>query len=499
MGQKKTYVFNQNVDIKGKLSADKFEFGAEAADRSIYITVGGNDITGDGSISLPFATIKRALANVVMSLPVVVIFKLGAGNFDVDDEDLASIGVFEGAGMLVFEGNGFTVVESSVALTAGNDLMEYVVAPDPSWTPGEHRGRFAGGYPISGNDSDTLRIAKDGLGTIDIEELDTTMTYTGSINILRAGVRINMLNIKFITSASFDISAVEFTTNKCVMDINAGANGLYFKKTVADSQMIDSCVIGTLINTSPTKIKLLSLAAYSTALGKVVYSTNGGFSVDLLLVESNGTIPAIAVMNSKVDAYESTTVPNIKIHNCLVAYAIMNGGRIEGEILTHISDVINFLDCNGSISGARAIFDVANVTGTPTNWYANRPRKMMDSVMGLEIYIKGYDYPNVERGFSEALLNNAGKNIKIGRITQNKAVDVNYAVTRGGLVSKGRLSFIYDGSTYQITEDIYGGEVGLSFDVITDGVDTDLMRLVCTLTDAVDPATFDYDVKRIMV
>jgi hypothetical protein len=157
------------------------------------------------------------------------------------------------------------------------------------------------------------------------------------------------------------------------------------------------------------------------------------------------------------------------------------------------------LDCDGSISGARAVFDVTNVTGTPTNWYANRPRKMMDSVMGLEIYIKGYDYPNVERGFSEALLNNAGKNIKIGRITQNKAVDVNYAVTRGSLVSKGRLSFMYDGSTYQITEDIYGGEVGLSFDVITDGVDTDLMKLVCTLTDAVDPATFDYDVKRIMV
>jgi hypothetical protein len=150
---------------------------------NIYVATTGNDVTGDGTASKPYATITKAESEVPYLLKHAVQIHIAAGTYSVFPSVVNHQCIDNG--QLVFDGVDGIAADSGPFTLTGVDATEsyggfkYLTVAGAGWTPNEFRGKFirmTSGAALNGigyiwkNSADTVSIVSSYYQTISVGE-----------------------------------------------------------------------------------------------------------------------------------------------------------------------------------------------------------------------------------------------------------------------------------------------------------------------------------------
>jgi len=178
----------------------------ENVDRTIYVETTGNDNSGNGTISRPYATFFKAITDIKPIISeVAVTIQFGVGSFDLTSRDFVEVGKKSliGNAEIQIIGAAMTDIVTDITLAAQSGKEFRFDVSGNTFTEDEHVDRFVkygSKYsPIIKNDVSTLdTFVEAGTGTA-ISELTTTLNVLGdwALTPAAASGRIYFERIKF--------------------------------------------------------------------------------------------------------------------------------------------------------------------------------------------------------------------------------------------------------------------------------------------------------------
>lgn len=377
---------NEDGDVvRGKLNTlideHNLQTGVESSNITLYVETTGDDVTGDGSVGLPFATILRALQELNTHVNIIVTIQIGAGAFDYDWDcanEFARLKLVLNSRIYI---NGVTptVVESGLTLTAQTNKEWTYDVIGATFTADEHDEHwlFDGNKytPIIENGVDTIGsfLGCDGVGK-SIYSLGTTVNFTDETFGFGADVTGGQVRMRYII-LDFGTDAMK-TTYASVYTI--------LKECMVKADQMDVGYNYPEVNTLLNNVYLIAAttgAAFKSYFfnqiihGLAIRCVNGailGFNfvqgithIDQLIVKN--TDFAISVQNgclvfgNNVDAYSHITVIDSQY-----AYSVQNNAQIhQVDHLLYIDNVDYVVGHRDQDPNYAMLVIISDLRGTP--------------------------------------------------------------------------------------------------------------------------------------
>jgi len=477
---------------------------------TIYVETTGSDTTGDGSIGLPFATVKRALDSIAYyTIANLIIIKMGAGEFAWADDELDSFPTikFTSAGVVIFRGSYTELVSGITGTEDPTDPFKFNVSSH-TFTPDEHKFSFMGNpgtspiqgplTPISANGTDWVESP---IGAIypSIFSLDTTVTFTKNtlLNVPMPNASFRQIYFEFPSAVSNTLKGSYFAY--CRMDYTQiGEN------VVGSSMKLEGCLLYFTGTQYPyVAVKELSRCFFydstQVATQPPLISTEKLYGIIIEGFSSVFELSAPRSYDFNID-YAIDSDSAIKIKDCDVIF------DDRGDECTSFSLMLNKLIIEESApyllksKNSKNINIIINeLVGTlagihePTYFH----NKLVDPSVNLNISVPGY-YGEYEDIGESVILDNGITYLVIGDTAQNRSIHLMYTLQRATAYQEGVIKLLYDGTNVFMYDDFQdnGSALGVVFTADINGTE---IRLVATATSTGDTATFKATVKRIMI
>lgn len=528
--------FNKPIIYNGVDLTALTDTSSELVSRTIYVSMPtdpqtpGSDVTGDGTVSKPFATINRALKSIKSVLRAQIYLQLDSGAFDLTINDYKESERFtcnpyikQGeTSDLPFIINGKIEQVATVTLTRDNDTLFKYVGAGVSWTPDQWEGYFIklgnSYYPIESNTSNRLLVSYNA-GTITgaIYKLTSTLNceqyYTGSINNFMQNlgkanfyaIRYRYINFTTGTGTSFyhignpwpyhiQISTCSFVSTANTQFISATAQGGQSKRIQLVSSFIKNTNAGltnAMIYDPSGNINLqITGCVFKGGINnKALFLSPFTFCNVVFSVFSNLTCPYIngSIKSGQPNVYKSLT-------NLIEVSNLQNFSFMEGAagIYENVTNLLR-LSYAGYPSAKVKIISPGGWTNVfnSASLYKNKFK-----IPGLDINIPG-TYPEIEIDKTYTLTNNATDSISIADLTYNRIIAIDYTITRGTSFSTGTIKVLNKNAAYDIDISTpIGDDVGVTFNGVYKSGATNILKLKWTTTNTGTNATISMDLRR---
>jgi len=478
--------------------------------RDIYISITGNDITGDGTVGLPFATINRALSDIkknLYNITVSLMFEAGSYNFTNADRALiATLTMYNST--LEFkcvsrtlENSGFTL-----AVRAGEALRYDVSAAGQTWTENQYRDMFITDgsgtfWPITHNSagSDNMEIDfvhHSKAGCTEIYSLNVTLINSDS-------------NGQFLDTPVLSANGSTVSFEGIIFDATAVLNKLYYANA---NTLFKGCLfdMNFLLLNGKGQYYFNEVSIRGTqnngTWGMLWDQSDMGIvnEYNRIYVRNNGTSPIVHVKWTNSMFFDLVAEGSggvictgrnwyarrvTKIVGAINAFAPI---YIDGKITSNEGAILMLYDCTNILNitdkkGISIVFD-NYWENAPTALYAPGNRiELVNPSKGLRIQWPGL-YPEMENPDPYTLPNGLSENIIVGDTLQNKAIFIKYTISRDGDIETGTLVLTNKSDTYinrqgtsnddagiVFTKNINGTEIRLGWqDVLALGSDSQL-------------------------
>ncbi|HLP86398.1 MAG TPA: hypothetical protein VK153_00780 [Candidatus Paceibacterota bacterium] len=496
------------------------KFLTESVSRTIYVSATGNDDTGDGSATLPYLTIGKALStiNKIINSGVTVTISVGVGTFTLSSDDQVLLSsITGGAGILAIQGT-LGLVDSGFTMGSAQALDPFTYAVSGgstgSWSTNQYKGSFLKSgtdyYPITHNTTTTLSIA----GAVTGSEIYQTQTiinipFIGDATYPASFYNLNLISLQLIFVDSV-ISGITLSNSKFtnVFINNSAHRSVYFKN--GNNFSFTRCAfynLGLLL--VDNSISIVSTNNYfhgntsnymmTVAGSEAVYydcvlenSSTGtssgclrGYDKGGIRMRHNNTNKYLKFVNSK-NAFITGNQSVLDYYNALSHIVFVNidyAFKKFTAVLDYESSKINLV--SSSVLGAPNI-----------RWFYDSMYEFVNVSSGRNIQITGLIYPEYESNLSSTLADNATTNVIIGNKLQNQSIVIDYTIKRGTTYETAQLRILNDGTNLTLQEGTPLGDVGVTFAV---NFNTNEIRLACTLTSTGTAATLKYNATRVMI
>lgn len=516
----------------------------ETEDREIYVDgAAGDDVTGTGDIGTPFQTLEKALSTILSILDAkITVTLLGSNTYTFNQNCVDYLNEFEfRAGFVSIEGEPEILTDSFTAAEAAG-LYTYDVSGE-TWTINEYKGKFIRSLSPKGFDSyepiyeNTTTTFKSWV--VSGRKVDEVVDMTTVLE-MDADVYFNLISNPTITGHFTMVGnqnkfgKIQFLTmniNYPVLPAGAlveniktqiiGFGGCLFTKEVAvDSYVqlelgINKGLTGNCIfqgNTDDKDAFKISIAGGSHDSWPIkknyIYKPGTEFFSNCIFMSGSHSrvITGNIVENYKY-AFQVQASVYVFSFSDVVVKDCSNAFRIYGSCQLLFSDtdlvfenVTNFFqdqDPNYVIDLQES--NSNTIESLPTNLNTTKPYyiPLIRKVSYPDLYIE------VDENAEATFTNNTATEVTIGDKTQNRSISIDYTAVRSTKIEQGTIMIFHDGTTLYVNNNSHdnqsGAGIGMTFDAVFDGVDTDLINLEVTIDDNVDDVTFGYDIKRKMI
>jgi hypothetical protein len=505
-----------------KLMKDGFiDYEIESANRTIYVVTTGSDTTGDGSVSLPYATIEKALSTIkkIIISGVTVTISLGVGTFTLSKSDISTLSSITRSGSLTIQGT-LTLVESGFTIGSSQalDPLTYAVSGGntATWTTNQWKGYFIYNgtdyFPISHNTTNTLSAVRPGIGnSAQIYEAKTIINVAGTANTISNNCELTFiqLTINFTGNTILNsLSTNQFILNKCKINLTTSIN---FAALCRINILLDIFIGGTVTSVSQIAANFNGVYIYATSSSQILNFNSTVISTAAFtnVVLENYHVSGIGFsMNSPALCNQASWAAQtyIKFINCNSCIGYTTSSNI---VFNPDNPYLKFIIVNcpyffKKTSTTLGDYFPLNLTpkysiiiGTPTTrWFYDPMYELVNQSTNRNIQISGITYPEFEPNLSSTLPDNATTNVTIGATAQNRSIAIDYTITRGTTYETGTLRVLYDGTNVTLQTGTPIGSTGTSFAV---DISSGLIRLKCTLTSTGTAGTMKYNVNRVMI
>lgn len=354
----------QGLSVRTKLNTliDRHneETDIESAARTIYVETTGDDVTGDGSVGSPFATILRALQDIGTYVNASMTIEIGAGTFDWDVDCVNEFSRFRLTGNPNFRFNGDTptAVETGLTLTPQVGKEWTYDVSGGTFTPDEHNERWlydGSRYaPIIENGTDTIGSFMGFSASTGVYELVTTVnfeteTFTFPADILGGKVQLDNIILDFgtdtvKTKAESNYTILKDSMIKCLqMEL-----GFDFKYPKFLFNHVYLLATGTSIACKSyfVEFSILGMAIRCVNGGLIGYDSTGDTSAAQFLVKNADYGIAIAE-DTLFKGNPENSESHVTIIDCTNGFSITDLSHVHlsgSEYITFIDNVDYILE-----------------------------------------------------------------------------------------------------------------------------------------------------------
>lgn len=504
-GQSKT---EKNID-------GNYDFLAETANRTVYVTKTGNDLTGTGLIGAPFLTVGKALSTIkrTISPGVITTVNVGTGTFTISSADLKIISSFSGSGTLSITGT-MSLIESGFTMGSAEalDPFAYTVSGGntASWITNQFKYRYlksgAAYYPITANTTTSLSICRAATTGTEIYRDSTVLTIAFPAyfvsNVGTLSFNSLELDLPVVNADIYSAFAVEFT--KCYvfgtgynLGFNSGLNAsvtycsfnsVYINWSCYARQFNYNYVYGS---RSTGGVFMPAAGGAGQMLNNVLENPNAAAAgCCIYLTDNIGFFGSgyIKFVNS-TNAIKIALQPYVRFGNTV----ILKNTKFLVEKLLNVSDYL----------AAKILID-STIMGVPVTRYFYDPMYSFSNLgTSRDIRIRNIIWPEFDQNLSATLTDNTTTNVIVGNKVQNRSIHIDYEVTRGTNYRKGGFDIVNNGTTLYQSPDqfITDGGAGVSSTAIIFNVDlnTNEIRINAVLNSTGSGATLKYNITRTMI
>ncbi len=428
----------------------------ETTSRTIYVSTTGSDLTGDGSSTKPYATIKKALQSVrkyitklTYASNIEITLQLDTGSYDINQLTVIEMIKFRGSGKLTIQGANMSLVQSGLSCSSSGETFLYNVTVgggSPNWTTNELKGKFVfiqatnKYYPIHSNTSNQIEYATT-TATTSIHELKTRLNVNADI-VCYIDLVINncIINISEHTLIGcYDEHNLYIT--QCYIYYNETAKVIYFNS----KSEITRCAF---LNVQ------LQFSKYAICFGSSYYVNSGTYNninivnnAQLLLsvgnIIENPSGYGIYIVESRLTD-RSGTAGYLKFKNTLYAFKPYNQFEISlngstNLVLVNVSYLVRKYQDMTYYTNSQ-LYIRSNIIGSPTTrLFYDSMNEFINNTKNYNIYINGLFYPEYETNLKYTWNNNTSGSVVVGNTSQNYAVDIDYVIARGTLREAGTI------------------------------------------------------------
>jgi hypothetical protein len=491
----------------------------ETISRTIYVSPTGNDGTGDGSISLPFATPLRAFMNIkeVIGENIDITINFASGIYTWDcaaiREETRKKYISKAAGIII-NGTSVTDVSGLTITTVGGDTPYIYNVTGATFTTNQYQDYFISDeaiwYPIVKNGTTTINSNIAAAG-------HTLITHNGvTFNLTDTDMGI-MSKCHSTGSVTLNITNVNLISTVTVRLVFGGVINLYFSKIVGGFVTfpfetgrlnIRGCVIAT---SAGGIISNNSLQIRHTSIRKTGSKAGQGLTLCRLNEKTNFlSAYGVYISNFAVGIYFDADggandmnqgSGSLILDNCTDGFGIRNNcfihfSAVESKVyIIGVTNLINRAASNQTMLCNYGV-TIQDLYGTPTNWatsyitangYNNPGRNIAINIEGL--------YGEFEYNKTATLANNSSGTTVIGSTTQNKSIFIKYTITRGTTQEQGTI-WVNNKNDVDISIKSEFDDCGVTFGK---QISSTAINLTWVTTNTGTAATFRYDIDRIMI
>lgn len=482
----------------------------ESSDKTINSSlINGNDTTGDGSLSTPYRTLVKALESLNKFINSTITIQLDSGNFVYNASEIKPI-----INDLTFLENGFLIIIGTT-----NTIGTYSLSQNGTYsTLYSYSGdSLESGWFIIKNASNHYPIgstSSSAIWTCDATLSGSYSIYENKTTIVNSEGDPNWLDLHLNGQS---VGAIQFENIK--FDDNnrfrfqTGGNQIYFYRCNLD-QPYDMTLNGNPpvvpafvdckqtyleLNTATLAIKISDNTGGRTNFRDCVIRNIGG-DVGIILSNSIGA----SIANTLFDScqYESITgtvcgmQKSITFKGITNAMIIQSDGQIFGNeinselILFNVTNLFSYGDGNQFNEIINGGF--IDLEGSFTNLFNEIPG--YQSLEKYQINLPGL-YQKEERIITD-IINNTSGNIEIGDTIQNKAIYIDYSISRNALYELGTIAV--SGKDDTIIDDVMNvnfDDAGITF---SKNVTGSTINIGYVLSSATYDAELNFQIRRSM-
>jgi hypothetical protein len=533
-GYKTNYSFNRDTTlINSRLVAlqSLTDTTSELVARTIYVSMPtdaqtpGSDVTGTGSVSLPFSTINKALSTLNKDIYGAITIQLDSGEFNYTKNDVDLIN------KLSFKYSITTpnikligiVYPIITGITATVDAINpYKWNTTTNFGANNYATYFfgtSGSYsPIESNTANQLTTTATVTGTA-IYKMVTKINF--------ATINIGAINIKSDAPSNCNIQFENCeitTTNNTLINNNGGNNTTYVR--------FWNCLLTAprqiLFTANPLQFfwfeKCFLRVSYNSSTNVIVsasYGTRCSINRSVFKNELNSGIGVLASLGSDVSvggnifsnltSFSSGAETGSHFHNKTTTNFFKNVVSIftittafDVKYILYVSNYLYFENCTN-------LFDIVNKNNS-IEWYqpytlvgvtnvfstASISKEFYCPSKKTYIYIKG-TYPEYEQKQSYTLANNSTDSVSIADLTYNRTITINYNIVRNGVYRAGTMKVLNDGTNYYFDPGEFfpaANDLGIVFNGVYRSGSSNTLKLKWTTSNTGYAATMIIDYNR---
>ena len=470
----------------------------EIVSRTIYVETTGSDITGDGSIGLPYATIHKALLDIGDDIRADISLQFGLGVFDYTMADrylLDEKKVSDGHQLLIVgtwkdELTGFTLVADGTNPFLYNMAGQTMVADAYDYGFLLRSGTY---YPLTNNTTtqiETFQKLSSGthlynLGTV-FNNTDNSYYWLNTFALCDEESGIEFQKISFTSTLNTNLEHNNFTKFRYCkfndrLDIEENVK-LSFQFCHLEEVFSDAnnCIYQQCNFNFSGFYNLQMKSGYHIIRGGLF---NGASTAAIRLVDAQA-------LNNNTSANSNR---GLYFKDTPTAFSIDNGrfdGKAQNE--TYLNNV-NYLIASDSYTVLS--LSVLGLLNSPViSLREDGSNELMNLYNQVNIVIPN-TYPEYDILPETVLTDNATGTTQIGDTTQNKSIFIKYSITRNTSREEGTI-WIDNKSDTNISIKSEFDDCGVTFEKEILGTE---INLIWTTTSTGNAAIFNYMVERIMV
>jgi hypothetical protein len=530
---------NDSAYIKGNIRSLKVatDTTSEWVSRTIYVSLPndpqtpGNDVTGTGSVSFPYATIAKALSTLKHTLRNAITIQLDSGTFKFDRACIMYIkNFFLANNQLIFIGK-MTQYITGLTFSASTTPFTYTATSggsSPNWTYNQLDEYFckqgSNYFPIESNtsnliyttaasvptgilykvetifDMDPCYMAPFYLGTAQSNSLYSTQILFQNVTMLLDVATTSFLSIgRFSTSASmYSYINIIAKPKTGTLTYYSFGNGLFFFTRSIFKKYASGSGIFTLNGNCAPILNITGCVMKNTYTSKAGNGLDAGGYLGLYQMSTGGNNiwSGFDVGISKGNALINGTGTQM-IRKCNNAF----GSHLYGSPNPFVNftiylDSVNYL-FNFAYNLPVNLFKFT-LYGTPLlgTWNPSSTFKYFYGP-NADIRYNGI-YPEQELKLSSTLVNNSTDSISIGDKSYNRSIEIKYNITRGTDYRTGTLKILNTGTVLLFDPGDYfpPTDIGVTFDGAYYSGSSNTIKLKWSTSNTGTAATITYDAFR---
>ncbi|HLP86271.1 MAG TPA: hypothetical protein VK153_00110 [Candidatus Paceibacterota bacterium] len=489
----------------------------ESVSRTIYVSATGDDTTGDGSVTLPYLTIGKALSTVKKEIvsDVIITISVGAGTFNLNNSDLIILDKISGAGTLVLQGT-LALVESGFTMGSAEALDPFTYSVSggnsSSWVTNQWKYYWLKSstsyYPITHNENgSSISIVSSVTGTEIYQQttiININLNNNNNINFSVNNLQINDFRIN-IPNYKLEFHGKYLSIEESYLSGSGTVSNLSFVCTEGASlryNSIENSSVGLRCQTGPFAYNYLMSNRNSTLLN-INNDTNlqNIYSCVFENPNTGASSRCISLLFGSLMTSAITGTHYIKFVNSYIPFYFVDFVKFstvaDSQKIILKNTNYYYRKGNNDYSINYLNLKLSNIIGTPiTRWFYDAMYEFVNVSSGRNIQITGLIYPEYESNLSSTLADNTTTQVIVGNKLQNRSIVIDYTILRGSTYETAQLRILNDGTNLTLQEGTPLGDAGVTFAV---NFNTNEIRLACTLTSTGTVATLKYNATRVMI